>query len=137
LPRRQTTRTAHLALFVLSALASYAFFYRAASLGDASVPAAPPGFTARVDPFARPDVPPSVYVPSANAAAERNPAVLVKAKHGAVATERHICSTTGVDIMKAGGNAIDAAIASTLCIGVVSMFSCVPIAISLLAGAYQ
>ncbi|THV05072.1 gamma-glutamyltranspeptidase [Dendrothele bispora CBS 962.96] len=54
---------------------------------------------------------------------KRNPAYLIKAVHGAVATENHRCSDIGVEVMKEGGNAIDAAIASTLCIGVVNMFS--------------
>ena len=53
----------------------------------------------------------------------RNPAYLVKAKNGAVASENEICSQMGVDTMKAGGNAVDAAVSTTLCIGVVNMFS--------------
>ncbi|KAH7108183.1 gamma-glutamyltranspeptidase [Auriculariales sp. MPI-PUGE-AT-0066] len=53
----------------------------------------------------------------------RNPAFLVKARHGAVSTENQNCSTIGVDILQAGGNAVDAAVASTLCVGTVSMFS--------------
>ncbi|KDQ57609.1 hypothetical protein JAAARDRAFT_47513 [Jaapia argillacea MUCL 33604] len=55
--------------------------------------------------------------------APRNPAYLIKAKHGAVATENEICSNMGVDVLKAGGNAVDAIVTTTLCIGVVSMFS--------------
>lgn len=53
----------------------------------------------------------------------RNPSWLIKAKHGAVASENEICSNIGVDTLKKGGNAVDAAIATTLCIGVVNMFS--------------
>jgi len=53
----------------------------------------------------------------------RNPAHLIRAKSGAVASENIQCSEIGVDIMKDGGNAIDAAIATTFCIGVVNMFS--------------
>lgn len=53
----------------------------------------------------------------------RNPAYLIKASHGAVASENEICSRMGVDVMKAGGNAVDAAVSTTLCIGVVNMFS--------------
>ncbi|THU77434.1 gamma-glutamyltranspeptidase, partial [Dendrothele bispora CBS 962.96] len=42
--------------------------------------------------------------------------------HGAVATEVNECSQIGVEIMKEGGNAVDAIIASTLCIGVVAAY---------------
>ena len=52
-----------------------------------------------------------------------NPAYLIKASNGAVASENEMCSRMGVDIMKAGGNAVDAAVSTTLCIGVVNMFS--------------
>lgn len=54
---------------------------------------------------------------------DRNPAFLIKASHGAVATENHDCSLIGVEILKEGGNAVDSAIASTFCIGVVNLFS--------------
>jgi gamma-glutamyltranspeptidase/glutathione hydrolase/leukotriene-C4 hydrolase len=53
----------------------------------------------------------------------RNPAYLIEAKHGAVASENKRCSVIGVDVMKEGGNAVDAAIATTFCVGVVNMFS--------------
>ena len=62
----------------------------------------------------------SVYSPEPVA---RNPAYLIKAKSGAVASENIICSDLGVGIMKEGGNAVDAAVATTFCIGVVNMFS--------------
>ncbi|KAG5652354.1 hypothetical protein H0H81_005331 [Sphagnurus paluster] len=52
-----------------------------------------------------------------------NPAVLVKAKHGAVAAENKRCSDIGVQTLKNGGNAVDATIATTFCTGVVNMFS--------------
>ncbi|KAG5638640.1 hypothetical protein H0H81_011359 [Sphagnurus paluster] len=52
-----------------------------------------------------------------------NPAHLIKAKHGAVAAENKRCSVIGVQILKEGGNAIDAAVAATFCTGVVNMFS--------------
>jgi hypothetical protein len=55
----------------------------------------------------------------------RNPAYLIEASHGAVATENVVCSRTGVDVLKDGGNAVDAAIAASLCIGTQNMFSCV------------
>lgn len=53
----------------------------------------------------------------------RNPAYLIEAKHGAVAAENKRCSDIGVDIMKEGGNAVDAAIGAAFCTGVVNMFS--------------
>ncbi|KAJ3763591.1 nucleophile aminohydrolase [Lentinula raphanica] len=53
----------------------------------------------------------------------RNPSYLIEAQNGAVASENVRCSEMGVQIMKKGGNAVDAAIASCLCIGVVNMFS--------------
>lgn len=40
--------------------------------------------------------------------------------HGSVATDNAECSTIGTDILKSGGNAVDAAVASTLCMGVVN-----------------
>ncbi|OSD06711.1 gamma-glutamyltranspeptidase [Trametes coccinea BRFM310] len=58
-------------------------------------------------------------VPSAT----RNPAYLIRATHGAVASENELCSNMGISVLKDGGNAVDAAISTTLCIGVVNMFS--------------
>ena len=55
----------------------------------------------------------------------RNPAYLIQVRNGAVASENKRCSDIGVDVLKDGGNAVDAAIAATLCIGVVNMFSLV------------
>jgi hypothetical protein len=113
---RRTITRAPLALLVLAALASYTLLYRAPSL-DYNITTSN---RQNISPFSRPDVPD--FLPQSQT---RNPAILVKAKHGAVATEFNICSETGVGILKAGGNAIDAGIASTLCIGVASMYSCV------------
>ncbi|KAI9268735.1 gamma-glutamyltranspeptidase [Sporodiniella umbellata] len=48
---------------------------------------------------------------------------LVKGSKGAVAVETKECSDIGVHILKKGGNAVDAAIASTLCIGVIDNFA--------------
>ncbi|KAF2863187.1 gamma-glutamyltranspeptidase [Piedraia hortae CBS 480.64] len=45
-----------------------------------------------------------------------------RARHGGVASENKMCSRIGADVMRDGGNAADAIVASTLCIGVVSMY---------------
>ena len=47
---------------------------------------------------------------------------LVKARHGAVASQNKQCSEVGVDVLKRGGNAVDAAVSTVFCIGVVNMF---------------
>lgn len=65
----------------------------------------------------------SDYVRRRTPSYTHNPAYIVEAKNGAVATENFICSELGVDILKKGGNAVDAVVTTTLCIGVVSMFS--------------
>ncbi|KAI8373067.1 gamma-glutamyltransferase [Radiomyces spectabilis] len=48
---------------------------------------------------------------------------MVEGTQGAVAVEAQECSDVGVDILKQGGNAVDAAIASALCIGVINSFA--------------
>lgn len=52
-----------------------------------------------------------------------NRQILVHAKHGAVATELDTCSSIGVKILQEGGNAVDAAIASGICVGSINMFA--------------
>ncbi|KAI8587062.1 gamma-glutamyltranspeptidase [Geranomyces variabilis] len=50
------------------------------------------------------------------------PAFPPSGQHGAVATEVDVCSNVGVLILKQGGNAVDAAIAATLCVGSIDAF---------------
>ncbi|KAI9292557.1 hypothetical protein K502DRAFT_325737 [Neoconidiobolus thromboides FSU 785] len=51
------------------------------------------------------------------------PTLLYTGKRGAVATENEICSKIGTQTLREGGNAVDSAIASAFCIGVVNSFS--------------
>ncbi|KAJ2709456.1 hypothetical protein H4R19_004242 [Coemansia spiralis] len=48
---------------------------------------------------------------------------LVTARQGAVATDEPRCSAIGADVLRDGGNAVDAAVASALCIGVLQAHS--------------
>ncbi|ELR05167.1 hypothetical protein VC83_03809 [Pseudogymnoascus destructans] len=41
---------------------------------------------------------------------------------GAVASESSICSSIGIDLIRRGGNAADAAVGTTLCVGVIGMY---------------
>ena len=44
-------------------------------------------------------------------------------EHAAVATDAAQCSVVGADILRSGGSAVDAAIASLLCVGVINFHS--------------
>ncbi|KAI8067523.1 gamma glutamyl-transpeptidase [Gongronella butleri] len=44
-------------------------------------------------------------------------------ERGAVATETEQCSQVGIEILQQGGNAVDSAIASALCVGVIDAFA--------------
>ncbi|CAG8443195.1 1148_t:CDS:10, partial [Acaulospora colombiana] len=48
---------------------------------------------------------------------------LIVAYNGAVASEQIICSQFGVDVLREEGNAVDAAIASMICVGTINAFS--------------
>lgn len=48
---------------------------------------------------------------------------VITSKNGAVASDDGRCSVIGKDVLKEGGNAIDAAVAASLCLGVVSAAS--------------
>lgn len=54
-----------------------------------------------------------------NAAAHKRQQSIV-AYHGAVATDDGRCSEIGMKVLQKGGNAIDASVAASLCLGVVS-----------------
>ncbi|KAJ3145561.1 hypothetical protein HDU86_000870 [Geranomyces michiganensis] len=52
----------------------------------------------------------------------RAPGYQASGRHGAVATEVDVCSNVGVTILQEGGNAVDSAIAATLCVGSIAAF---------------
>lgn len=47
----------------------------------------------------------------------------VEYQNGAVASENEICSVIGVDTLKIGGNAVDAAVSTAFCLGVVNSYA--------------
>lgn len=51
-----------------------------------------------------------------------NPLHEQRANHGAVASESTICSNIGIELLKRGGNAADALVGTTLCVGVIGMY---------------
>lgn len=44
------------------------------------------------------------------------------AKLGGVASESAVCSQIGIDLLEQGGNAIDALVGTTFCVGVIGMY---------------
>jgi gamma-glutamyltranspeptidase/glutathione hydrolase len=52
----------------------------------------------------------------------QTPPVLQDGQRGAVASESDICSRIGIDLLKEGGNAADAMVGTTFCVGVVGMY---------------
>ncbi|KAI9810513.1 MAG: hypothetical protein M1826_003533 [Phylliscum demangeonii] len=50
------------------------------------------------------------------------PNPVLRNHHGAVASESAVCSRIGLQILQAGGNAADAMVATTLCVGVIGMY---------------
>ena len=45
---------------------------------------------------------------------------IIEAEHGVVVADDECCSDIGLDILRAGGHAVDAAVATSLCLGVVN-----------------
>ena len=64
-----------------------------------------------------------IYVGDGDGAASQWSGYSASSPHGAVATDESMCSQIGVDVLGKGGNAVDAAVASTLCLGVLSPIS--------------
>ncbi|KAK9692837.1 hypothetical protein K7432_014171 [Basidiobolus ranarum] len=60
---------------------------------------------------------------SVNESSSVGKVTLATGKNGVVSADSQICSEAGVQILKSNGNAIDAAIATALCLGTVNSFS--------------
>jgi gamma-glutamyltranspeptidase/glutathione hydrolase/leukotriene-C4 hydrolase len=58
------------------------------------------------------------YASSLNHTKRRNEVII--AHHGAVATDDYRCSKIGMEVIREGGHAVDAAVAAAICLGVVS-----------------
>ncbi|GAC72412.1 gamma-glutamyltransferase [Moesziomyces antarcticus T-34] len=63
------------------------------------------------------------HPPGTDPRGRRHPAVLATGSKAGVATENQLCSQIGLDVLLEHGTAVDAAVASTLCVGVLNMFS--------------
>ena len=68
-------------------------------------------------------VPDSDFVAAKGKRSEQQAFVVAKGSAGAVATDDERCSEAGLQVLKEGGNAVDAAVASLLCLGVVNFQS--------------
>ena len=53
---------------------------------------------------------------------EIGPLAGAEGRRGAVASENAICTRVGIELMERGGNAADALVATTLCVGVIGMY---------------
>ncbi|KAG9126209.1 hypothetical protein FRC07_004427 [Ceratobasidium sp. 392] len=109
-----------LGLILVVVLVAGALLVRSGDHNTGPSPRPPTGPTSA---YPAPTGGPAYPVPTGGTSGPRNPAYLINAENGAVASEAQVCSQIGVDVLKDGGNAIDAAIASNLCVGTVNPFS--------------
>lgn len=61
-----------------------------------------------------------VLQPISAASSSKHRREVITSKHGAVASDDGRCSIVGRNVLRDGGNAVDAAVAAALCLGVVS-----------------